>query len=81
MGIIHERHNDVSFTILGKETLMNEIFGDYVTCCRICGAKIEQNECYDFDDMIVMCHQCRNSPNAPNILTTSIQRFLIGNVV
>jgi hypothetical protein len=60
---------------------MNERFGDYDARCRACGAKIEEQKSDDFDDMIVICHQCRNSPNNPNLLATSIQRFLIGNVI
>ena len=78
-----------SLTILGKETTMNEILGDYAIRCCACNAKIEDIKdvkCYDFDDMIVKCRQCTNSPNKnphinPHLFNTSVQRFLIGNVI
>ena len=64
---------------------MNERLDDYAMRCRACNAKIEDIndvECYDFDDMIVKCRQCTNSSNKnPHLCSTSVQRFLIGNVV
>ena len=64
---------------------MNERLGDYAICCRACNAKIEDIkdvECYDFDDMIVKCRQCTNSPNQnPHLFNPSVQRFIIGNVI
>ena len=64
---------------------MNERLGDYAIRCRACNAKIgdiKDVECYDFDDMIVKCRQCTNSSNKnPHLCNTSVQRFIIGNVI
>lgn len=61
---------------------MNERIGDYVVRCCACNVKIERVECHDLDDMMVLCRQCTNSCDQnPKLFNTSIQRFLIGNVI
>lgn len=71
-----------SFAVLGKETTVNERLGDHAMHCCACNAKIEEDECYDFDDMILICRQGRyRASKNPDIFITSIQRFLIGNVI
>ena len=60
-------------------------FDDSTLRCIRCNAELENQEdveCYHFNGMVAMCRQCldRTDKYSDNI-TTSIERFLNGNVI
>lgn len=71
--------------ISGKETNMKERFGNLAKHCCECGAKIEDMDRGKGDDYygtMEKCPQCSINPDKRACLVdTSIQRFLMGNVV
>jgi hypothetical protein len=52
------------------------------TKCVLCGEEIAEDQCYQSDNTMNLCLDCRHrSDSLPDIFATSIERFLIGNVL
>jgi len=79
-GIIEKA--DLSKIAFQEETTLKQGKGCYSTRCIICGAEIAEDQSCHLDAMFGLCSNCRyRSAGATELFASSLERFLIGNVL